>query len=389
MHNLIALSALLALTSALPQRTRNGQGATRKQQTAFQQAARVPQGISQAQDGSMILDNTVMVKYALLPTSHLLRLQLTFTSGLPIRFKISAPADQFLPASGVPGAAATSGQGTLGANVLLHGDGGQSFFDMPNQNVQANTMGVALLAPDDNLFWGGGAGLQRTEGVAHAQAVNDFIQTAMPQLVAVNMSNIVFTGVSGGSLMLSGFFIPAQMQNFANSAVELNCGALAPQVTFQDAATVMATTRIHYQSTQSELPDLQGSIPKAVAAYEQLAAAQGLTADQVSQLQTVDNTPQGGHCEFDGKDFVTGVQTMLTSYSNVVQGGDGIVAGIGAPSTGAVTKGVVGNEKLKFAAAGRKREAESESMVRMDWAKRAEVIVGSDVSLLACDRISC
>jgi hypothetical protein len=179
------------------------------------------------------------------------------------------------------------------------------------------------------------------------------------------------------------------MQNFANSAVELNCGALAPQVTFQDAATVMATTRIHYQSTQSELPDLQGSIPKAVAAYEQLAAAQGLTADQVSQLQTVDNTPQGGHCEFDGKDFVTGVQTMLTSYSNVVQGGDGIVAGIGAPSTGAVTKGVVGNEKLKFAAAGRKREAESESMVRMDWAKRAEVIVGSDVSLLACDRISC
>jgi hypothetical protein len=260
---------------------------------------------------------------------------------------------------------------------------------MPNQNVQANTMGVALLAPDDNLFWGGGAGLQRTEGVAHAQAVNDFIQTAMPQLVAVNMSNIVFTGVSGGSLMLSGFFIPAQMQNFANSAVELNCGALAPQVTFQDAATVMATTRIHYQSTQSELPDLQGSIPKAVAAYEQLAAAQGLTADQVSQLQTVDNTPQGGHCEFDGKDFVTGVQTMLTSYSNVVQGGDGIVAGIGAPSTGAVTKGVVGNEKLKFAAAGRKREAESESMVRMDWAKRAEVIVGSDVSLLACDRISC
>jgi hypothetical protein len=337
----------------------------------------------------MILDNTVMVKYALLPTSHLLRLQLTFTSGLPIRFKISAPADQFLPASGVPGAAATSGQGTLGANVLLHGDGGQSFFDMPNQNVQANTMGVALLAPDDNLFWGGGAGLQRTEGVAHAQAVNDFIQTAMPQLVAVNMSNIVFTGVSGGSLMLSGFFIPAQMQNFANSAVELNCGALAPQVTFQDAATVMATTRIHYQSTQSELPDLQGSIPKAVAAYEQLAAAQGLTADQVSQLQTVDNTPQGGHCEFDGKDFVTGVQTMLTSYSNVVQGGDGIVAGIGAPSTGAVTKGVVGNEKLKFAAAGRKREAESESMVRMDWAKRAEVIVGSDVSLLACDRISC
>jgi hypothetical protein len=37
-------------------------------------------------------------------------------------------------------------------------------------------MGVAVLAPDPNLFWGGGSGLQRTDGVAHAQAVNDLVQ---------------------------------------------------------------------------------------------------------------------------------------------------------------------------------------------------------------------
>lgn len=220
MYNLIALSSLLALASALPQRNRNGNtrngnnggGQTQQQSTAFQQAAQIPQGISQATDGSTILDDTVMV------------------NGLPIRFKISAPADQFLAGSGVPGAAATAGQGTLGANVLLHGDGGQSFFDMPNQAVQANTMGVALLAPDENLFWGGGSGLDRTDGVAHAQAVSDFVQTELPARVAVNMSNVVFTGVSGGSLLMSGFFIPAQMANFENSAVELNCGAMPPQV---------------------------------------------------------------------------------------------------------------------------------------------------------------
>jgi len=32
-------------------------------------------------------------------------------------------------------------------------------------------MGVALLAPDANLFWDG-EGLDRTDGVAHAQAVS-------------------------------------------------------------------------------------------------------------------------------------------------------------------------------------------------------------------------
>ncbi|KAF1831263.1 hypothetical protein BDW02DRAFT_60446 [Decorospora gaudefroyi] len=364
MYRTFAFSSLLALTAGLPQRNRGGQN----QATAFQQAAQVPQGISPAADGSTILDDTVMV------------------NGLPIRFKISAPADQFLSASGVPGAAAASSDGTLGANVLLHGDGGQSFFDMPNQNVQANTMGVALLAPDDNLFWGGGSGLQRTDGVAHAQAVNDFVQNELPQRVAVNMSNVVFTGVSGGSLLMSGFFIPAQMQNYANSAVELNCGAMPPQVQFQNAATVMSQTRIHYQSTQSELQLLQGSIPQAVTAYEQLAADAGLTADQVNQLQTVDNTPAGGHCEFDGQDFVSGVQTMLTSYSNVVQGGNGIVQGLGAPSNGAVANGVVGNENLQFVG-GRKRAAGGQSMVQMRWAQ--DVVEEADFQALACDGSSC
>lgn len=364
MQKLITLSTMLALTAALPQRNRGG----RTQQTAQQQAARIPQGISQAQDGSTILDDTVMV------------------NGLPIRFKISAPADQFLPASGVPGAAATSSNGTLGANVLLHGDGGQSFFDMPNQNVQANTMGVALLAPNQNLFWGGGQGLQRTDGVAHAQAVNDFIQNEMPQRVAVDMSNVVFTGVSGGSLLMSGFFIPAQMQNYPNSAVELNCGAMPPQVAFQNAATVMSQTRIHYQSTQSELQSLQGAIPQAVVAYEQLAANAGLSAAQINQLQTVDNTPAGGHCEFDGQDFVSGVQTMLTSYSNVVQGGNGVVQGIGAPSNGVVANGVVGNENLQFVG-GRKREVEAENVVMRRWAQ--DVVEETEFQVLVCDRAAC
>lgn len=329
---------LLAAAEALPgpqlnprAKTKATGGGRQKAQTAFQQAQQIPQGVSTATDGSTILDMTAQV------------------NGLPLRFKISGPADQFTTDSGVTGGTQTANAttGTLGLNVLLHGDGGQSFFDFPNQAVQKNLAGVAVLAPDPNLFWGGGSGLDRTDGVAHAQAVNDLVQTVLPQVMAFNASQVSFTGVSGGSLMLSGFFVPAHMTNFAaaGNGVLLNCGGLAPQVDFVDAANVAATTRMHFQSTQQELALLQGAIPDSVAAYEQVATDAGLSADQIGALQTVDNSPNGGHCEFDEKDFVSGVQLMADSFSDVMQGGTGQVNGVNVLNT------VVGNENLQFSGA--------------------------------------
>ena len=261
---------------------------------------------------------------------------LTPSSGLPLRFKVSAPDSQFVSQNGAGnGQAATN----MGLNVLLHGDGGQSFFDFPNQNVQGNLMGVVVLAPDPNLFWGGGAGLERTDGVAHSQAVSDLITQVMPQVVNFDPSQVFFTGVSGGALMLSGFFIPQQMQNFPNSGVLLNCGALAPQVDFVDP-TVLTTTTIHYQSTQNELANLQQSIPQAVNAYAQAAGSQGLSNAQIDQLQTVNNSHNGGHCEFDEQGFVSGIQLMADSYANVIQqGGNGQVNGIGNVRTGVTSAG--------------------------------------------------
>jgi len=233
----------------------------------------------------------------------------------------------------------------MGINVLLHGDGGQSFFDFPNQAVQNNLMGVVVLAPDPNLFWGGGAGLDRTNGVEHAQAVNDLIQQTLPNVIAFNQSQVFFTGVSGGSLLLSGFFIPAQMTNFQGTGVLLNCAALEPQVNFVDADAVISSTRIHFQSTQNELQSLQGAIPDAVTAYQQLAVGAGLNAQQIGALQTANNEPNGGHCEFDEQGFVSGIQLMADSYSNIIQGGNGQVTGIGS-----VTQSVVG-QRIQFAAA--------------------------------------
>ena len=86
-----------------------------------------------------------------IPTNHF--------SNLPIRYHISAPPEMFIQGgSDVPGAAASADsalQTLMGLNVLLHGVGGASFVDYPNQPVQNNLMGVVVLAPDDNLFWGG------------------------------------------------------------------------------------------------------------------------------------------------------------------------------------------------------------------------------------------
>lgn len=66
--------------------------------------------------------------------------------GTALRFKVSAPAAQFISNSGA--AATTAATGTApGLNVLLHGDGGQSFVDFPNQAVQGNLLGVVILAP--------------------------------------------------------------------------------------------------------------------------------------------------------------------------------------------------------------------------------------------------
>ena len=61
MYKLAAFS-LLALASAAPSPQRNKGGGQQKQ-TAQQKAAQIPMGITQAQDGSMILDDMVMVKY--------------------------------------------------------------------------------------------------------------------------------------------------------------------------------------------------------------------------------------------------------------------------------------------------------------------------------------
>ncbi|KAK2061045.1 hypothetical protein LY76DRAFT_590832 [Colletotrichum caudatum] len=214
---------------------------------------------------------------------------------------------------------------------------------MPNQGVKNNLAGVAVLSPDVNLRWGGGNNLTRPEGVAHAQAINDLIIQILPKYLSFNTSNVYITGVSAGSLLVSGFFIPAHIGNFAGNGVMLGCGAWEPQVEVsKESRAALTRTPIHYQSSQKDERILQTLIPDTIKVYKQVARDKGLKNKEIDALQTADNTPNGGHCEFDGRGFDSGIQLIMDNYDAIMQGRSGAVPGIGN-----VLKGVASHE-LKY-----------------------------------------
>lgn len=167
-------------------------------------------------------------------------------------------------------------------------------------------------------------------GVPHAAAVNALVKNQLAQDVAFDSSNVYFTGISGGSLLLSGFFVPAYGASYKTGVV-LNCGALTPQVPVVDPTTLATSMKIHFQSTSDELKMLQTTIPQSVAAYEAIATKAGMTPDQIGKMQTVDNTPSGGgHCGFDGKAYTSGNQLMANNYNKIMsKNATGMVLGIG------------------------------------------------------------
>jgi len=307
-------SQCLNLVSALPLplervgREVGIQARRNRKQTGTATGAKTLPVTSTASDGSVIVEDEVVI------------------NGLNMRFKVSAPASELVANSG-------QATGTLGINVLFHGDGGQSFVDFPNQGVNGNLMGVALLSPDPNFRWGGfdpqdQTGLVRPDGVAHSAAVNQLLTTVLPTVVNFDPSQIFLEGVSGGSLLLSGFTIPTFGASLGVPGAVLGCGGLEPQVAVQGDISGL---RLHFQSTTDELPDLQTSIPAAITAYENIITD--------TTLLTADASPVGGHCAFDQQDFVSGVQLLTDNYSD-------ILAGTGTLNGVAVANSVVGNENL-------------------------------------------
>ncbi|KAI9206176.1 uncharacterized protein BJ171DRAFT_42476 [Polychytrium aggregatum] len=255
-----------------------------------------------------------------------------------VRFRINAPSQAVVQGS------PSSGSGRLGVHVFLHGDGGSGFFTFPNKQSQSDLIGVALLAPNNNRRWGGGGGLTRPDGPLHSAIINQFIQQELPKHINFDSSRVFFTGVSGGSLLLSGFFLPQFGANFKNAGALLLCGGMPPQVAFSDQGQFLQTFRVHWESTQNDLVELQNSIPDCIKAYEKQARTVGISDSVINQQLTADATSVGGHCAFDGVGFTSGVQVLVNSLEQVLLG-NGVIPALHNLN---VRVGVVGNEDRLF-----------------------------------------
>lgn len=271
----------LTTASAIPQRPQSARAGISP-----------PQAGATASDGSLIIDNTVVI------------------DGLSLRYKLSAPAAVL-----ADNAQAASSAKPLGLNVLLHGDGGASFEAFPHAGVRAGLMGCVVLAPNDALLWGGQStrNVQRPNGVAHAAAVDKLIRTVLPKVARFDSDQVWFTGVSGGSLLLSGFFGPAYMESY-KTGMMLLCGGLAPparRVTSTLDAQTLGKIRLHWQTSQNELASLKTQIPAGIRFYEDAARTVGVDASVIDKLQTVDATPTGSHCAFDNIGFNSGIAEMM------------------------------------------------------------------------------
>lgn len=84
-------------------------------------------------------------------------------------------------------------------------------------------------------------------------------------------------------------------ENYNTGAV-LGCGGLPPQVLpSPNFGKTLSTMRIHFQTSQNELPFLQPAITGAVLTYADAATKAGGNTNDVGRKLTVDATPRGDH----------------------------------------------------------------------------------------------
>jgi hypothetical protein len=206
--------------------------------------------------------------------------------GLASSYKINAPADVATKAYGL--------------HIHLHGDGGGGYRDFPNRETRDELIGVAVRAPNQGQTWG------RQSGVQHARFLNELIQNDVIKKYNVDLNRIYFSGVSGGAYFLSGHFIPSFGAQYQSGAF-LMCGGMAPQVDFVNR-DFLKTFRIHWETTAGERRDITNSVRQSIAGYNQVLQGLGVTQDTIATNTFEGN---GGHCEFDGRDYTTGIQFMM------------------------------------------------------------------------------
>ncbi|KAL1900700.1 hypothetical protein Cpir12675_000834 [Ceratocystis pirilliformis] len=159
----------------------------------------------------------------------------------------------------------------------------------------------------------------------------------LPEILSFDSDNVFFAGISGGAMLLTGYFIPTFMHEFPSTGALLLCGAMPPQVPWVKTKEFIGNTRFHFQSTKNELGGLDDLITQTIDVFSDTATDMGVSDGLLDKLQTVNNDPKGGHCIFDNVDFYSSIKLMAESYPNIMQKGDGIVPGIGNVLDGTTT----------------------------------------------------
>ena len=210
----------------------------------------------------------------------------TDANGTASRYKINVPAD--------------AGEKIYGLHIHFHGDGGGGYRDFPNVETRYDLIGVTVQAPDPNLRWG------RNQGVVHGFYANDLVQNELIKKYNINLDRIFFSGVSGGAYFLSGSFIPTYGSQYASGAY-LMCGGETPRVPFANQQ-FLANFRIHWQVTAGERQDILASVNNSINSYTQALAN---VQNAQPNIQTSEIVGAGGHCEFDGVAYTSGIQMMV------------------------------------------------------------------------------
>lgn len=171
--------------------------------------------------------------------------------------------------------------------LFLHGDTANGYFEnyfesLKNYSLQKDYLFVAALSPNRNSWW-------------HKNSFADDLDAALSSLeTKLNFSktNILFSGVSGGSTFLTMQFIPKVGESYGGT-VAATCGG-APSNLFQNNSLAIAKKyKIHFTyGDQDFLADPFGTygdvIPQAIRQYQNIGFQTRTTV-----------LPQTAHCDFD------------------------------------------------------------------------------------------
>lgn len=227
----------------------------------------------------------------------------------------------------------------MGLNVLLHGDGAASFFDFPNAAIDTDMplIGLVALAPNNQMTWGKQSNRgdgndptnQRPDSAQHSQLIVDLITKTLPTAMnlTIDPKKVFFTGVSGGALTLAQAMMPKFSSQFPSGFL-LMCGGLV-QPGNAALQPDQLPKRVHIQTSTKELRGLQDQFTIAGTAKElENAITRANVADAATRF-TVDGTPNGGHCAFDGQGFNSGIRKVVENFTTIMRDSKG-VAGLTA-----------------------------------------------------------